>query len=175
MGDEHDGSRVGLQGVLQHVTTGKVEVVGGLVQDQEVDRYGQCLGQCQAGLFATRQVAHTAVYGVAPEAEGSQVGAGVTTVDPHARHCLELFEHRAPVVEHLGLELVEVGQVDIGSPTHPSRQGRHLAGDETDESGLSRSVRADERHLATPFHVEGDVSQNDLVAAAACTSGRRGV
>ena len=71
VGDEHDGSRVGLQGVLQHVTTGKVEVVGGLVQDQEVDRYGQRLGQRQAGLFATRQVTHTAVYGVAPEPKGS--------------------------------------------------------------------------------------------------------
>ena len=163
MGDQHHGARVGQQGILQDVATREVEVVGGLVQDQQVDRDGQCLGQGQTGLLAARQVAHPTVDGIAAESEGGQIGPRVATVHPHTGHRLELLEHSALVVEHLGLELIEVGQIDVGAPDDLPGQRGHIAGQEPHKGGLAGAVRTDQSHLAAPLHVEGDVPQDDLI------------
>ncbi len=116
VGDEHDRPGVGAQGILQYVATRKVKMIGGLIQNQEVHRNGECLGQCQSGLFATRQVTDEAVHGVTTEPEGSQVGAWVATVGANTWHGTELVDHGSLLVEDLGLQLVKVRQVHICSP-----------------------------------------------------------
>ena len=137
-------------------------MVGGLVQDEQVDRHGQRLGQGQARLLASRQVTHQPVHGVAPEAERGQVGTGVATVSAHAGHRLELLQYGPPLVQDLGLKLVEVGEVDVGAASDPAIQRGHLSGQQADQGGLAGPVGSDQGHGAAPLHPEGDVAEDDL-------------
>src|SRR5688500_6640305 len=52
VGDEDDGAGEGVEGVLEHVARLDIEVVGGLVQAQQVRRIGKKLRQRQPRLLA---------------------------------------------------------------------------------------------------------------------------
>ena len=91
-------------------------MVRGLIQDQQVDRHGQGFGERQACLFPTGEVSHQPVHRIAPESERCEVGAGIATVRSYPWNGPELVDHGPLFVEHLGLELVEVREVHVGSP-----------------------------------------------------------
>ena len=58
MGREDDGARVVFERLLELVLGWQIEVVGRLVEQQELTRLQEQLGQAQAALFATRERAN---------------------------------------------------------------------------------------------------------------------
>ena len=72
VGDEEHGAVELIQGLLQDLAGGDVQVVGRLVQAQEVRRPEQHLGQRQPALLAAGQDGHRLLHVVAREQEGAQ-------------------------------------------------------------------------------------------------------
>ena len=66
MGDRDDGARIFLQEPLQPLDTFGVEVVGGLVEQQQVGTAQQQPAQCDAATLATRQSGDVGIVGRAP-------------------------------------------------------------------------------------------------------------
>ena len=64
VGDEEDGAGVGGERVLEHIATRQVEMVGGLVEHEQVHRLDHRAGEREARAFATGEVAHHPVGGI---------------------------------------------------------------------------------------------------------------
>ena len=75
MGDEQQGALIGLQGLFELLDGLQVQVVGGLVEHQDVHPAGLEQGQGCPGALAGRELVHGAVHVVGPEAELGQQGA----------------------------------------------------------------------------------------------------
>ena len=75
MGDQQERALVAFQGFLQLFDRGQIQVVGWLVQDQQVDTAGLQQGQGGAGAFARRERIHGAGRVVGLESEFGQQGA----------------------------------------------------------------------------------------------------
>lgn len=74
--DGDEGAPMGAEMVLQPADGGCVEVIGGLVEQQQFGRRGQHAGQGQPGLLPAGQGAECAVPGEVAEPEAVQRGVG---------------------------------------------------------------------------------------------------
>ncbi|PTC33665.1 large tegument protein [Pseudomonas paraeruginosa] len=72
VGDQHEGARIALEPVLQPEDRVEVEVVGRLVEQQQVGRAHQRLRQVQAHPPATGEVADAALHLLAAEAQAGE-------------------------------------------------------------------------------------------------------
>ncbi len=75
MGDEHHRAAVPDQGLLEHLLGRDVEVVGGLVEEQEVGLLERDLAEQQAGALPAAQLTDQLVHVVAAEEQGAEYGA----------------------------------------------------------------------------------------------------
>src|SRR5690606_31706879 len=82
VGNQQQGARVALQPAFQPEDGIQVQVVGGLVEQQQVGRAHQRLGQVQAHAPATGEITDTAFHLRRLEAQAGQqlAGAGVGAV-----------------------------------------------------------------------------------------------
>ena len=80
MGDQDDGTGEGRQRPQDLLAAGRVEVVGGLVQEQDVGAGDHQDGQRQAGLLAAGQDARRLVGVGSGEQEGAQHAAHLGVV-----------------------------------------------------------------------------------------------
>ncbi|MDT4830455.1 hypothetical protein FQZ97_639200 [compost metagenome] len=72
VGDQQQGARIALEPLFEPEDGVEVEVVGGLVEQQQLGRTHQCLGQVQAHPPSAGEVANAAVHLLRAEAEASQ-------------------------------------------------------------------------------------------------------
>ena len=123
---EHDRAGEGVQGVLQHVAGLDVQVVGRLVEAEQVGRVGHQLGQRQPGLLAAREDLDLLLDCVAGEEEGAQQPAHLGRAHPR-RGPGQLLEDGVVGVQRLDLMLGEVGDPHVAAQLaayRPRRRAR---------------------------------------------------
>ena len=76
VGDADDGAFEDGEGFLQHAEGGEVEVVGGLVEHDEVAAVFEDFGEHEAGAFASGEEVDALVDAVVAEEKALEVGAG---------------------------------------------------------------------------------------------------
>ncbi len=167
MAHEQDGAGVDAEGVLEHVTARQVEVVGRLVEDQQVDRIAHRLGEGEPGPLATRQLTDLAFDGVAPEAERAEHGAVVAVLRLLADRRAELLLDGLGEVEGVDLVLGEVGDVDVVADLDGAFGGCEVAEDRLEHGRLAGTVGPDEGELVAPLDEERCVADHRRPAVVA--------
>ena len=141
------------QRVFQHLAGCHVEVVGGLVEHQEVRGAQQQLGEREPRLLAAGEHLHLLLDIVAREEEGSEVAAQARHV-VGARRALELLEHRAAGIEHLELVLRVEGDLHLVARLPLAGVGSQRSGRDAQQRGLAGAVGAGERNAVAAPHQE---------------------
>ena len=165
VGDEQDGAVEVLQGLLQHVGAGDVQVVGGLVQTQQGLRRHEHFRQGETPLLAAGEHRHLLVHGVPREQKRAQQAAHLGD-GPAGRGMIQLLEDGVARVQLFQLVLGVVGEIDVHAIVDGARIGLFHAGDHLQKRRLARAVGAHERHLVAAVHREVDAVVHRVVAVA---------
>ena len=162
MGDEDQRAAVVHERVQQHFLGVEVEVVGGLVEDQEVARVQEHLGEGQPVALAARQHAHPLVDVVAAEEEAAE------DVADHRHHLhgagrAHLLVDGVGRVEHGRLVLGEVVGDHLVPGDADARVGPVYAGQDPHQRRLAGAVGADERDAVAALHHQVHVLEHDVL------------
>ena len=159
--DDDGGAVERPDGLLQHVLRCHVEVVGRLVEYQQVYRLQQQLYHGQTAAFAAAEHLHFLVGILAAEHEGPQ---DVVDAQPDVafRYVVYRLEHRQRLVQQLSLVLGEVTYLDIVTHLQRAFKG-YLVHDALDECGFSFAVLAHEGHLLTTLDGQVYVVEDKVV------------
>ena len=152
VGDEEDGAGVGGERVLEHIAARQVEMVGGLVEHEQVHRLDHRAGEREARAFATGEVAHHPVGGVTGEAEAAEHGPQVALARIDAAG--ECCDHGFVQIEFVGLVLMKGGDLDIVAELGGAGTGLEFPEDELQQGGLAGTVRTDEGDDLAAFNRE---------------------
>ncbi len=200
--DEQQRARVGLQPVLQPQHGVEVEVVGGLVQQQQVRAAHERAREVQPHAPAAGERGHGHRFGLRREAQAGherlrarfrRVAADLVVA--RVQECralallvrglgrgdggLDLAKLRVAVHHEVERGAVAVDEFLRDVREHPARGsldlarvGVQFAAHEGEEAGLPRPVGADEAHPVTGKHGEGSVLQQDAGASAQGDAGK---
>src|SRR5438270_5870303 len=164
--DDGDAAREIEDRLLQGAERVDVEVVGGLVEEEDVAAGAQELREMDAIALPAGQVAHLLLLVGAPEVEGRGVSAGVARsgADLHVFLAAgDLLPDAARGVERVAA-LGDVRELHgLADPERPS-VGLLLAGDEAEERRLPGPVRPDDPDDPAARQREGEVLEEELVA-----------
>ena len=160
VGDIQDSALVGVERIFQDFLGDHIQMIGGLVQDQEVGLGEHELGQGYASLLAAAQIADPLEDFLACEEEGSQKAADLCVV--HGRVLVgDLLEHGLIVVQYMML-LVVVADVNICPQTDHALVRRDLLVEDTQDRGLSGAVVSDQGDVFPPTDLEGEAGEKCL-------------
>ena len=143
-----------------------VQIVGRLVEEQDIGALLQHAGEVNAISFAAGEGADDALLIGATESEAGDVGA---RVDGHGAELevLLFFGDRFPDV-YIGIEviarLLNIGQLDALAETELAGVAFFLAGDETEERGFAGAVGSDDADDRIGREDEIHVLEEDFVA-----------
>jgi hypothetical protein len=139
-------------------------VVGGLVEDQQVNGFEEEADHGQAGAFASREDGHLFVDVFAGEEERPQEVADFGADVAHG-HPVDGLEDRQGGVEAFGLVLGEITYFDVMAGA-----GRAVVGDfpqdDAGQGSFPLAVAAHEGHLLPSFNGEVDVVEDQVAAIA---------
>lgn len=140
--DEDHGAGIFGERLDQRLAAFHVEVVGGLVEDQQVRRIDGGEEQREPRLLPSRQPPHggLGLIGHQPEARETGAQPRLALVGAQAHHMLErrLFD-----VEFVHLMLGEIADAQLRGADHPPLLRRKLAGEQLRECGLALAVAAE--------------------------------
>ena len=160
--DEYYRSVESLDGILEDVLRHHVEVVCGLVEDEQVDGFEEQAYHGESRAFASGEELDVLLGGFSSEHESSE-----DVVDAEAYfsacHVVDSLEDGEVFVEQLRLILCEVAYLYVVSHFECSRVV-NLVHDALDECGLSFAVLADEGHFFSSFDDEVYVVEDGMVA-----------
>ena len=164
--DDHRAAGKAQQRLFQRAQRIDVQIVGRLVEQQEVAAALQQLGQVQPVALAAGEGAHLLLLVGAAEVEAGRVGPRVD------RAAAELELVLAPgdlLVDRLvGIEivaaLVHIGDLHRRAHLEGTAVGLLLAGDHPEQRGLARAVRPDHAHDAAARQREGQILEQEPVA-----------
>ncbi len=163
MGNDEEGAGVVDECFLQDVLRLHVEVVGGLVENEEVGRADQHADQGDAGALAAAEDSDFFEDIVAFEEETAEDIArghlGAARLD-----LLHRFDHGEVGIEFVGVVLVEERGKGLWAEFVITGGGFLLAGDHAAEGGLTRAVGADDGDLFPTGHFEVEVFEDGEVA-----------
>ena len=144
---DNDCALKGLDGLFQHILAGHVQVVGGLIEDEQVDRLQQQPYHRQAAFLSTAQDLDLLVGILATEHESAQDVVDARAYVAHS-HIVDSVMNSERFVEQLRLILSEITDFNvvpnlefavIGDFTHEA----------LDQGGFARTVLADKCDLLT--------------------------
>ena len=167
MRDGQDRAVEVVERALQHLDRGDVEVVGRLVEDEEV-RLGQHQpGDLEAALLAAAQLADRGEGVLVAEQEPLQDADRPLLADrPQRRHELE----RRPVGRQRLLLLGVVAEHDAGADLERAAVERLLAGHRPQQGGLAAAVRPDDPDPLAVAHDQVERPEQDP-ARRRCATG----
>src|SRR5207247_4492763 len=140
-----------------------VQMVRGLVEDEEIVVLGDELREGQARAFSAAELADTAVDRVPSEPEAAEQAPRPRFGRWRMAHAADLLEEGAGEVELLRL-LGEVADGQVLAAEHGARI-RLLASDQDLEAGrLAGAVRADQAELVPLRELEVDVCEEEAAA-----------
>ena len=158
----YDGRAVkGAYGLLEHVLRGHVEVVGGLVENEQVDRLEQQAEHGQAAALASAEHAHALLRGFASEHERAQY---VVDFEAHlaVRGAVDGVVDGKALVEQLRLVLREVAYLDVVAYLERAGEG-DFAHDALHQRRLALAVAANEGHLLAAAYREVYVREHRVL------------
>ena len=171
-----------LERLLQHLAAVHVQMVGGLVEYEEVVAPEHELGQRQPPPLAARERAHRLKHLVAGKQEQRQRAAHL--VGLHVGVVVPYLVYHLLVQVQVFLMLVVIAQVQIRTVAHVAAVGRKLLHYHLEQRGLAHAVGAYQRHalarayvhvhmLKQPAPVEGlaQLLGNQHVVAGAAARG----
>ena len=153
--DGEDGAVEILQSTLQHFAAVHVQMVGRLVEKEEVVALEHQFAQRNAALFAAGEHGDLLVNVVAGEEEQRQHRAHAVEVE--AGEGVPQFVQDVLFRVEPGLVLLVVAQIDVGAELHLARVGLQFAGDDVEQRGLAHAVGADDGHAVAGAQVEVEV------------------
>ena len=134
-------------------------MVGGLVEDEQVEGGEQQFGQCQPRLLAARQHRH-ALFGIfGAEEETAKDGADFGTNIAHG-HFVDGFENGLVGVEHQRLVLGIIADDHLMPQLDGSLLWRKFTHDGFHHGGFSFAVAAHKGDFLTTLQMEVDVFQH---------------
>ena len=139
-----------------------VEVVGRLVEDEQIDRLEQQPYHGQPRALATREHLHLLVRRFAAKHEGTQDVAYLGADIAH-RHAVYRLEHGERLVEQARLVLGKVADLHIVPYLEGTGVG-NLAHDTLDHGRLTLAVLSHKGHLLAPLDGKGSVGKYQVVA-----------
>ena len=163
--DYDDRAVEGCHGLLEDILRAQVQVVGGLVENEEVHGLEKQFYHCQARPFAAREHLHLLVGGFAAEHESAEdvANAGAYVA---ASHAVDGVEHGELGVEQLCLILCEITDLRVVSHLKAALE-RNLTEDTFDERRLALAVAPHEGHLLAAADGEVDVGDYGVLVALA--------
>ena len=169
VGHQQHGSGIGAEGVLENVAAGQVEMVGGLIQHQQVHRLHHQAGQGQTGALATGELRDPTVGVVSPQPERAEHGAQIapSRIDPGREH----LDRPLGAVQLVGLMLAEGGDTHVGAYPHSARTRGQLAQDQLQQGGLARAVGPHQGHRLAPLDRQGRAGDHRSVAVGVADGG----
>ena len=166
VGHKQGGAVVGHQGVLEHLLGRDVQVVGGLIQYQQVAGGEQHQGQGQPGLFPPGQLAHLLEHGVVTEAEVAQQAPHLG-LGPVGHRLEEGVDHAAGEVEGLGLVLLEVaGHHVVFAQPRMALLRLLQPHDQSQQGGFAGPVRPHEGDAIAALHLQAGPQKQDPLPIA---------
>ena len=165
--DHHAAAEV-LEEVLQHRQGLNVEVVGGLIEQQNVGGLDQQAAEVQPPPFAAGELANRLVLlgGREQEAlqqlrgrEGAAIELDAAGGVLHHIDQLALAAGGIGGLEHLMAVLIEVGQLHGATQFDPAAVGQPPPGDQIQEGGFARAVGADDAHPIFRAEVVAELPQ----------------
>ncbi len=131
-----------------------VEVVGGLVEDQQLRRVARGQRQQQPRLLAAGQVRHRRLGAIGVEAEAGELGALLALVRARqgAGH---VVERRAGEVQLFRLVLGEIADAQLRAAPHLAAERRQAAGEQSGKRRFAVAVGAEQRDAVV--HVDAQI------------------
>ena len=160
-------------GLLQNVLGFEVEVVGGLVEDEQVYGFQQQLYHGQTGALAAGKELDLLLRSLATEHEGSQYVAYLQA-DVATRHTVDSVEDGKFAIEHLCLVLCEVAYLHVVPHLHFALEG-YLLHDALHHGGLSLAVLTHESNLFATLYGEVHLVKDNMVVLLACLVADNGI
>src|SRR6185437_12378214 len=165
--DDDDGAGIVAQHLLQQVEGFEVEVVGGLVEDEDITGQRQEARKAQAAAFAARQFFDRGAGLLGREQEVLHVAHDVLghaiddqRVGPAGGD--RLLEGRGRIEP--GAALVEGRDFEVGAEADAAGVGGELAGEQLDQRGLAGAIGADDADAVAADDAGGEVADDETVA-----------
>ncbi|MNJ46401.1 hypothetical protein D3C77_415290 [compost metagenome] len=164
---QDQGAVVAFEQLFQLLQRVHVEVVGRLVEDQQIGGLGQGARQQQAVALAARQGGDGLLQLGFLEQEVLGVGGDVHGAAAHQDAVAAARRQRVPQ-GHVGLQplarLVEVEGFEVGAHAHGALVRGQFAQQHLDQGGLARAVGADDGQAVAADDAGGQVLEDDAVA-----------
>ncbi len=164
---EHQAAFVVGQRPRQGVAHFEVEVVGGLVEQQQVRPPAHEQRQRQPRLLAAGERLDRRVGHLAAEVEAAEVVAQVLLARPRVLPD-QVAQRRLVATQLLDLVLREVADLQPVAFDAPARQQRLLAGERLDQRGLAGAVRTEQAESSARAQRQLHVAHDGAVAIAQC-------
>ena len=148
--------------LFQHVFCLHIEVIGRLVEDQEVDGFQEQLDHGQATALASGKHLHLFVRSFAAKHKGAEDIANFQA-NIAFRHAVDRIKHGEFVVQQLGLVLRVVANLNI-VPKFELATMVYLRHDALYQRRLTFSVLTHEGNFLTALNGEIDVVENLMIA-----------
>jgi len=164
--DDQQRARPFRQLCLQQLERLEVEVVGGLVEHQDIGRPREQPGQQQPVALAARQRLHGRTRPLWREQEVFEVAVDVAEASGHRHPIVAVadgVDDRALGVELFAL-LVVVGHLHVGAAPHRAGIGRQFAEQQPQQRGLAGAVGPDEADAVAAQHAGREVADHHPVA-----------
>ena len=163
MADRHDGARPGTEHGADGGDGRGIEVVGGLVEQEEVRLAGRQHGQPELGPLTTREGPGQLVGRLGGQPERPEEGAPVPLGLEHGvAHVVQSGAVGVDLLVFLG----EVAELDVRPELDHAVGGLLGPGQAAQQRGLPGTVAADDHNVVAPPGVEGHLREH-LVAAVA--------
>ena len=165
MADQHDRAGELLQGVQQHLAGLDVEVVGRLVEDQQVERLGQQSSPEPPGSFRRRRGCRSACRHRRPERERRRRGCGCTPMFACGMASWTVSKTVCPGIEDVHGMLAEIAGADAGAEIRLPVVGSVWPADDLEEGRFAGAVDADHGDLLLPPDRAGDAAEDRFLLA----------
>ena len=164
--DDHDAAGEVEDGFFKGAQGFDVEIVGRLVEQQQVAAFLQQFGEVQAVAFAAGQILDPFLLVGALEVEATQVGARVHFVfaDGDDVHAVGDFLPNCFATVQAVARLIDIGQFHGLAETQFAAVGLFLFGDHAEQRGLAGAVRTDHADDAAARQGEGQIVDQQSLA-----------
>ena len=162
MADDDGGTVESLDGFLQHILGRHVQMVGGLIENQEIDGFQQQTDHCQSTAFPAAKNLHLLIRSLSTKHKGSKYIIDAQA-DITLRHIVDGLEDRQRLVEQLCLVLGEITNLDIMSDFQVTIK-RNLSHDTLHKGRLTFTVLSHECDFLTSLDRQVDVREYRMVA-----------
>ena len=165
VGNQHHGPGKGLQGHAQGMTHIQIQMIGRLVEQQQIGLPPDQQGQHQARLFAAGKALNRRCRHRIAKTKASQIGsqAGLCGI---RIQLLQMRKRRTGILQLLHLMLRKIPDAQLRGCLAGPGQGGQLAGQHSHQRRFARAIGAQKANPVSRLQAKVQVRQNAPVAIA---------